>query len=96
MDLFQISWRFEAWLNAFPLNRNTVLDYFKHSPFYDRLCNNEVVLQAQQSGADQQSSLKWAFAPQLQPSVLSRCITETSQESSTKWTARHRATSSIS
>lgn len=33
-DLATISWRFEAWINAYPLNRNTVLDYFKHSPFY--------------------------------------------------------------
>jgi hypothetical protein len=30
------SWRFEAWIFAYPLNRNTVLDYFKHSEFYDR------------------------------------------------------------
>ena len=35
------AWRYEAWLSAFPLNRATVLDYFKHSPFYDPACNNE-------------------------------------------------------
>jgi hypothetical protein len=34
VDLSTISWRFEAWLNSFPLNRATVLDYFKHSQFY--------------------------------------------------------------
>jgi len=33
-NLAHISWRFEAWVNSFPLNRNTVLDYFKHSEFY--------------------------------------------------------------
>jgi hypothetical protein len=38
VDLSTISWRFEAWLNSFPLNRQTVLDYFKHSQFYGRLC----------------------------------------------------------
>lgn len=37
------SWRYEAWINSFPLNRNTVLDYFKHSDFYDRTCNNETL-----------------------------------------------------
>lgn len=36
-------WRFEGWINAWPLSRTTVLDYFKHSPFYDRSCNNEVI-----------------------------------------------------
>jgi len=46
MDKAQLgqSWRFEAWINTYPLNRNTVLDYFKHSHFYDRTCNNEQIL----------------------------------------------------
>jgi len=48
-DLATVSWRFEAWTREFPLNKNTVLDYFKHSPFYDRQCNNELILQ---QGAD--------------------------------------------
>ena len=34
-------WRFESWLAAFPLSAATVLDYFKHSPFYSFSCNNE-------------------------------------------------------
>lgn len=34
LDLATISWRFEAWLNVFPLHRRSLLDYFKHSPFY--------------------------------------------------------------
>lgn len=35
------SWRFLAWLQAWPLNRSTLLDYFKQSCFYDPSCNNE-------------------------------------------------------
>ncbi|GAB5359896.1 hypothetical protein AAMO2058_000581400 [Amorphochlora amoebiformis] len=42
---FQNTWRYESWIYFYDLNRMTVLDYFKHSPFYDRTCNNEVVLQ---------------------------------------------------
>lgn len=38
------SWRYEAWLNAYPLNKLTVLDYFKNSPFYVMTCNNEQVV----------------------------------------------------
>lgn len=38
------AWRYEGWLHSFPLNHATVLDYFKHSDFYDRTCNNEVAL----------------------------------------------------
>ena len=33
--------RHEAWLNAYPLNRETTLVYFKYSPFYDATCDNE-------------------------------------------------------
>lgn len=33
-DLSTISWRYELWINTYPLNRATVLDYFKHSQFY--------------------------------------------------------------
>jgi len=40
----QTAWRYEAWLHAYPLKRETVLDYFKHSDFYDRTCNNEVAI----------------------------------------------------
>jgi len=40
-----VTWRWVAWLEKFPLNRNTVLDYFKFSDFYDRTCNNELIIQ---------------------------------------------------
>lgn len=46
-DEFTKSWRFEGWLDAYQLNRNTVLDYFRHSEFYDRTCNNETALMQQ-------------------------------------------------
>lgn len=42
-----ISWEDKAWLLHFPFNRDTVLDYFSNSPFYDRTCNNEQVRHAQ-------------------------------------------------
>lgn len=37
------SWRYLAWLQAWPLNRNTVMDYFRISDFYDKSCNNEMI-----------------------------------------------------
>jgi hypothetical protein len=40
--------RFVEWLEHFPLNRWNVLDYFKHSVFYDKSCNNErIAMQGQ-------------------------------------------------
>ncbi len=39
--LTTISWEDKGWLQHFPLNRDTVLDYFALSQFYDRTCNNE-------------------------------------------------------
>eukprot|EP00474_Spongospora_subterranea_P004090 CRZ04548.1 hypothetical protein [Spongospora subterranea] len=38
------SWRFLAWLQAWPLNRSTLFDYFKQSTFYDSSCNNELLI----------------------------------------------------
>jgi len=40
-----MTWRYDSWIYYYDLNKLTVLDYFKHSPFYDATCNNEVVLQ---------------------------------------------------
>mmetsp|Transcript_7177 Transcript_7177/g.13599 ORF Transcript_7177/g.13599 Transcript_7177/m.13599 type:complete len:208 (-) Transcript_7177:412-1035(-) len=37
------SWRNEAWINSGQLNRHTVMDYFKDSPFYDRNCCQETL-----------------------------------------------------
>jgi MED6 mediator sub complex component len=42
----QTMWRYEWWLNAYELSRNTLLDYFRWSDFYDKKCNNEQVLLA--------------------------------------------------
>ena len=37
------SFRYDAWLAAYPLNETSVLAYFEHSPFYDRGCINEQI-----------------------------------------------------
>eukprot|EP01104_Vermistella_antarctica_P015673 TRINITY_DN5199_c0_g2_i1.p1 TRINITY_DN5199_c0_g2~~TRINITY_DN5199_c0_g2_i1.p1 ORF type:complete len:205 (-),score=26.08 TRINITY_DN5199_c0_g2_i1:80-694(-) len=41
VDPTQISFKDPQWLQAFPLNNLSVLDYFALSSFYDRTCNNE-------------------------------------------------------
>lgn len=40
-DMTGICFRDQLWLNAYPLDRNLVFDYFALSPFYDLTCNNE-------------------------------------------------------
>eukprot|EP00959_Pyramimonas_sp_CCMP1952_P093522 1957232-Pyramimonas_sp.AAC.1 len=45
VDSSSICFRSDDWLRAFcggALIRETVLDYFSLSPFYDRNCNNEL------------------------------------------------------
>ena len=42
LALGKTCWRDAQWLDFYPLNQFTVLDYFSLSPFYDRSCNNEV------------------------------------------------------
>ncbi|KAK9940490.1 hypothetical protein M0R45_017149 [Rubus argutus] len=40
-----LCFREEAWLKAFPLDRNGVFKYFTMSPFYDCTCNNQQLRQ---------------------------------------------------
>eukprot|EP00899_Mesostigma_viride_P013295 jgi/Mesvir1/21967/Mv08206-RA.1 len=40
-DLTSLCFSDPIWLQTFPLNSGTVLDYFALSPFYDATCNNE-------------------------------------------------------
>ena len=42
-DMSWISFRDDYWLERFPLNSVTVLDYFALSKFYDKTCNNEYI-----------------------------------------------------
>jgi len=42
-DLLSVCFRDVAWLQSFPLNENSVLEYFSLSQFYERTCNNEVL-----------------------------------------------------
>ena len=54
LSLLTSAWRYEGWLHAYPLNRATVLDYFKHSPFYSLQANNERINAATAAAASQQ------------------------------------------
>ena len=40
-----IVWNDPVWLQFFPLNAVTALDYFARSSFYDSSCNNEKIKQ---------------------------------------------------
>ena len=51
LSLSTSAWRYEGWLHAYPLNRATVLDYFKHSPFYEPLTANNERINAASSAA---------------------------------------------
>ena len=60
-DQTGVCWRDDQWLQFFPLTRQSALDNFSLSPFYDRSCNNE---QAKLQGMD---ASKLACAAPLQP-----------------------------
>lgn len=55
LSLVTSAWRYEGWLHAYPLNRATVVDYFKHSPFYSLQANNERINAAAASSASSAS-----------------------------------------
>uniref|UniRef100_A0A7S2ZXB0 Mediator of RNA polymerase II transcription subunit 6 n=1 Tax=Rhodosorus marinus TaxID=101924 RepID=A0A7S2ZXB0_9RHOD len=40
-SLTSLSWNDKVWLSYFPLDKDTVLEYFARSPFYNRSCLNE-------------------------------------------------------
>ena len=42
-DLTHMSFKDPMWLQAFPLNVHSALDYFALSQFYDKKCNNEIL-----------------------------------------------------
>ena len=73
LSLVTSAWRYESWLHAYPLNRATVLDYFKHSPFYSLQANNERInaaasqqqQQQQQHGASVGSQSSSSFSSSL-------------------------------
>ena len=50
-SIHHICFRDVAWLQAFPLVRETVLDYLALSPFWDPTCNNEQLKMQNRHGA---------------------------------------------
>ena len=48
-DMSQSSFRDDVWLQYYPLNSVTVLDYLSYSAFYDRTCNNELIRMQRQN-----------------------------------------------
>jgi MED6 mediator sub complex component len=54
-DQTQLSFQDTTWLRSFPLIRESALDYFALSPFYDRSSNNE---QCRMQGLDPTAAMK--------------------------------------
>ncbi|MES1912386.1 MAG: hypothetical protein MHM6MM_004671 [Cercozoa sp. M6MM] len=67
-------WRFKSWLDAFPLNQQTVLDYFRHSHFYLRSCNNEVLAMQGRvpspATLSQMKGLEYGLVPSSDPDLF--------------------------
>lgn len=59
MSLLHICFRDVAWLQAFPLNHHTVLDYLALSPFWDKSSTNDM-LKMQQRHVQDSSNLPMA------------------------------------
>lgn len=67
MSLLHICFRDVAWLQAFPLNRDTVLDYLALSPFWDRSSTNDMLKMQQRHANNNPTPLSAdAIARQLE------------------------------
>eukprot|EP01135_Chromosphaera_perkinsii_P004482 Nk52_evm6s284 gene=Nk52_evmTU6s284 len=62
----------QVWLQQFPLNPNTVLDYFANSQFYDRECNNEVIKMQRMDPSNLQdmTGIEYVVRHSQEPAVL--------------------------
>lgn len=57
LDQTELRWRDNIFLQQFPLNQHTVLDYFSTSDFYDEACNNA---ECRRQGLNPDEALRYA------------------------------------
>ena len=88
LSLLTSAWRYEAWLHAYPLNRATVLDYFKHSPFYSLHANNERI-NAAIAAASQLPQPPQPPQPHAQPAQTATAASQSSSSVSSSAALRH-------